>query len=83
MNKDEIKLLENISKKLNVLISLSIRNLLNDSDFSKKRKRGFIGDVANYLRDAGIDYGDIADILGAPSKSVRELIRLKKGKKRK
>jgi hypothetical protein len=66
---------QEISKKLNVLISLSIRNLTNDREFDAKgkKKRG-VGDQARYLSDMGIAAGDIAKILGAPLASIRTLL---------
>jgi hypothetical protein len=71
---DEEKLAE-ISNKLNVIISLTLRQLLNDRDIAgtKKRKRG-AGDQVRYLADMGIDAKDIAIILGAPLASVRTLL---------
>lgn len=67
--------LEIISKKLNVLIALSLRNLLSDTDFvtDRKGKRG-TGAMVNYLADLGLDAKDIATILGAPLQSVRTLL---------
>jgi hypothetical protein len=64
-----------LAKKLNVLISLSIRQLLADRDFEPagRGKRG-IGSVARYLSDMGLGTKDIADILGAPLPSVRTLL---------
>jgi hypothetical protein len=64
-----------ISKKLNVLISLALRQLLDDSDFGKrnKRKQG-VGDLARYLADMDLESKDIAEILGAPLSSVRTLL---------
>jgi hypothetical protein len=62
-----------ISKKLNVLISLAIRQLVGDSDFESKGRRG-VGAQARYLSDMGLDAKDIAEILGAPLPSVRTLL---------
>ena len=66
---------EDISKKLNVLIALSLRQLLGDKDFagSGRRKKG-IGDLVHYLDGMGIDAKDIANILGSPVTSVRTLL---------
>jgi hypothetical protein len=66
---------KDISKKLNVLISLALRQLLQDREFGRvgKRKQG-AGDLARYLGDLGIDPKDIAEILGAPLTSVRTLL---------
>jgi hypothetical protein len=64
-----------ISKKLNVLIALSLRHLLGDKDFSQsgKRKQG-AGDLARYLADMGLEANDIARIVGSPVTSVRTLL---------
>jgi hypothetical protein len=74
---DEIssKLASDISAKLNVLISLSLRRVLGDNDFSthSKAKRG-VGDVVRYLANMGIDPRDIAQITGSPLTSVRTLL---------
>ncbi|HVS27897.1 MAG TPA: hypothetical protein VHE58_11500 [Burkholderiales bacterium] len=77
------KSLSEISKKLNVLISLSLRQLLSDKEFigtgTGKRKRG-VGELARYLADMGLDAKDIAEILGAPVQSVRTLLTPKRRK---
>ncbi len=66
-----------ISRKLNILIALSLRNLLGDKDFSvegkRKRKRG-IGDRVRYLADMGLEPKDIAEIVGSPPTSVRTFL---------
>lgn len=80
MTNQELKLLEKISRKMDVLISLSSRTLLNDADFNEKRKRG-TGDLANFLAKFNLEYKEIADILDAPIASVRELINRKRRKK--
>ena len=69
------KILLEVSKKLNVLISLSLRQLIGDREFAsdKKRKQG-VGDLARYLADLGLDAKDVAEILGAPLQSVRTLL---------
>lgn len=67
--------LDSISKKLNVLIALSLRSLQSDNDFAsdRKGKRG-TGTMVRYLADMGLDAKDIAQILGAPLQSVRTLL---------
>ncbi len=67
--------LSEISKKLNALISVSLRQLSGDKELSgkKKRKQG-IGETARYLADMGLDAKDIAEILGAPLSSIRTLL---------
>ena len=69
------KTLEDISKKLNVLISISLRDLVDDREFASKRgRKQSVGDLARYLADLGLDSKDIAEILGAPVGSVRTLL---------
>jgi hypothetical protein len=70
-----------ISKKLNVLIALSIRQLQGDKEFSgsEKRKQG-VGELARYLSNMGIDAKDIAEITGAPLQSIRTLLTPKRRK---
>jgi hypothetical protein len=66
---------EDISKKLNVLIALSLRQLLDDKEFSSKgrRKQG-AGDLVHYLASMGLSAPDIAQIIGSPVTSVRTLL---------
>lgn len=70
-----------LSKKLNVLIALSLRQLLGDKEFSgdEKRKQG-VGELARYLNSMGLDAKDIAEITGAPLQSVRTLLTPKRRK---
>jgi hypothetical protein len=64
-----------ISKKLNVLIALSLRQLLGEKDFSAKGKRkSGTGDLVRFLADMGLDAKDIAEISGSPLGSVRTLL---------
>lgn len=64
-----------VSKKLNVLIALSLRQLLNDKEFgSKEKRKQGVGELARYLADMGLEAKDIAEILGAPLQSVRTLL---------
>jgi hypothetical protein len=63
-----------ISKKLNVLIALSLRQLHSDRDFSKGRRKQSIGDLARYLSNMGLNSKDIAEILGSPVTSIRTLL---------
>lgn len=73
--------LTEISKKLNVLISLSLRQLSDDKDLSGKdgRRQG-VGEMARYLADMGLDPKDIAEILSAPLQSIRTLLTPKRRK---
>jgi hypothetical protein len=75
------KTLSEISKKLNVLISLSLRKLLDDKEFvgTGKRKQG-VGDLTRYLADMGLEAKDIAEILGSPVQSIRTLLTPKRRK---
>jgi hypothetical protein len=63
-----------ISKKLNVLIALALRQLHGDKDFSKGRRKQGAGDLTRYLADMGMESKDIADVLGSPLTSVRTLL---------
>ncbi|PIP29122.1 hypothetical protein CO134_03945 [Candidatus Kuenenbacteria bacterium CG_4_9_14_3_um_filter_39_14] len=69
------KILAEVSKKLNVLIALSLRQLLGEKEFSgnEKRKQG-VGELARYFNNMGIEAKDIAEITGAPLQSVRTLL---------
>jgi hypothetical protein len=75
------KILGEISKKLNVLISLSLRQLSGDKEFSgsEKRKQG-VGELARFLNNMGLDAKDIAEITGAPLQSIRTLLTPKRRK---
>jgi hypothetical protein len=66
---------DDLSKKMNVLIALSLRQLLGDKDFSTggKRKKG-VSELVHYLHGMGLDAKDIAGILGSPVTSVRTLL---------
>lgn len=62
------------SNKLSiVMISLQLRILLGDDDFSSRRRKG-TGDIVNYLSGFGLNPKDIASITGAPLQSVRTLL---------
>ncbi len=75
------KILTEVSKKLNVLIALSIRQLVGEKEFSggEKRKQG-VGEIARYLNSMGLEAKDIAEITGAPLQSVRTLLTPKRRK---
>lgn len=72
--------LSEVSKKLNILIALSIKQLNNEKDFGKGGRKQGAGELARYLSDFGIDAKDIAEILGAPLQSVRTLLTPKRRK---
>lgn len=69
----EAEVLEEQSRKLNVLIALLIRILVKDDDFTQKKRKG-TGELALYLKRYGLEYKDIAAILDSPVASVRELV---------
>lgn len=64
-----------ISKKLNVLIALSIKQLMDDRSFdSSGKRRAGVGNMVSYLTDMGLDAKDVAQIVGSPLASVRTLL---------
>jgi hypothetical protein len=71
---------DDVSAKLNVLIALSLRQLIGDKDFSKMVKRQGAGDIARYLSEMGLGANDIAPIIGSPVASVRTLLTPKRRK---
>jgi hypothetical protein len=72
--KADVEAVETISRKLNVLISLSLRQLSGDSEFGAKSRKKNVGDAARYLSSMGLEPKDIAEILGAPISSIRTLL---------
>ena len=64
-------LLHEISKKLNVLIALSLRRPEGNNLFEKTQR---VGETARYLGSMGLDAREIADIVGAPLTSIRTLL---------
>lgn len=66
--------LEESSRKLNVLIALSLRQLLEDKDFAKAKRKQGVGEVVHFLADMGLEPADIAAIVGSPVTSVRTLL---------
>ena len=70
------------SAKLNALLGLTLRILLNDTDFSSNRKRRQgANDLVRYLAGFGLDAKEIAQIMGTPVQSVRTLLTPKRRKK--
>lgn len=69
-----------ISRKLSILISLSLKDLRGDKEImpSKKQK---VGDAANYLANFGMTPQEIAEILNSPVQSIRTLLTPKRRKK--
>jgi hypothetical protein len=80
-NWPDLDLLEQQSRKLNVVIALLLRVILKDNDFTQKKRKG-TGDLAIYLKRQGLEYQDIASILDSPVASVRELVNRGTRKKR-
>lgn len=66
--------LAEISAKLNVLIALSLRQLLGDKEFAPRKRKQGVGEVVQYLADMGLGASDIAGIVGSPVTSVRTLL---------
>ena len=62
-----------ISRKLNVLIALAVRQLIGDKDFASRRRQG-VRDLVRFLADMGLDAKDIAEIVGSPVTNVRTLL---------
>jgi len=65
---------EDLSRKLNVLIALSLRQLLGDKDFTKTKRKQGVGEIVHFLADMGLGANDIAAIVGSPVTSVRTLL---------
>jgi hypothetical protein len=65
---------EALSRKLNVLIALSLKQLLGEKDFAKGKRRQGTGDVVRFLADLGLKANDISEIVGSPLTSVRTLL---------
>ncbi|MBI5306098.1 hypothetical protein HZB04_00680 [Candidatus Wolfebacteria bacterium] len=82
MENNTEKLLEDISKKLNALLSLNLRILVKDQNFDvkNKRRRG-AGGLVNYFADFNLNPKDIAAILDMPTQSVRTLLTPKRRKR--
>ena len=79
----EEDILQEQSRKLNVIIALLLRQLLRDTDFGVRnvRKKKGTGELAVYLDRQGLGYQDIADILDLPVASIGELVSRSKGTK--
>jgi hypothetical protein len=70
----EDKHLADISKKLNVLIALSIRALKGHQDLVSQGRKLGAGEIIHFLGSMGIEATDIAKIIGSPLPSVRTLL---------
>jgi len=68
------ELLSQISTKLNALIALSLRQLVEDRKFDHEGRKSGVGEQARFLSGLGLESKDIAEILGAPMSSVRSLL---------
>lgn len=71
---------DDISRKLNVLIALSVRQLLGDKDFTKRKRKQGVSEIVHFLADMGLGVNDIAAIVGSPVTSVRTLLTPKRRK---
>ena len=69
----EEDILQEQSRKLNVIIALLLRQLLRDTNFGVRKKK-VTGELAVYLDRQGLGYQDIADILDLPVASIGELV---------
>jgi hypothetical protein len=70
-----------ISAKLNVLIALSIKQVLGEKSLEgTSRRRSGVSDIVHYLADMGLAAKDIAEIVGCPLTSVRTLLTPKRRK---
>jgi len=75
------KLLTEISKKLNVLISMSLGRINDTRQFENNGERiQGVGAITRYLSDMGLEPEDISEIIGAPLQSVRTLLTPKRRK---
>jgi hypothetical protein len=64
-----------ISVKLNVLIALSIKQLLGEKSFDQaSKRRAGVSQLVHYLADMGLTAKDISEIVGSPITSVRTLL---------
>jgi hypothetical protein len=75
MSMDSDRLLEGISRKLDTLISMNLRLLMDDRDFAitTKRKKN-IGNLVSYFAKFKLDAKAISAILGVPVQSVRTFL---------
>jgi len=77
----ENKLLTEISKKLNVLISMSLGRINDTRQFENNGERiQGVGAMTRYLSDMGLEPEDISEIIGAPLQSIRTLLTPKRRK---
>jgi hypothetical protein len=76
-----LDILQEQSRKLNVIIALLLHLLLKDDNLTQKKRKG-TGELAVYLKRHGLEYQDIAAILDSPVASVRELVSRGSRKKR-
>ena len=77
----ENKLLTEISKKLTVLISMSLGRINDTRQFENNGERiQGVGAMTRYLSDMGLEPEDISEIIGAPLQSIRTLLTPKRRK---
>lgn len=75
LNENLLNKLDEVSTKLTVLLSLLLRQLLDEKEFSadKKRRQG-AGDLVHYFSNMGLDAKTISEVSGMPITSVRTLL---------
>lgn len=66
--------LEQISRKLSILISLQLKALGEEFDFSNKKSKRGVGDLSRFLMTKGLEAKEIAEITGFPLASIRTLL---------
>jgi hypothetical protein len=69
----EPDMMQEQSRKLNVIIALLLHISLKEDGFASKKRRG-TGEIAVHLKRHGLEYQDIAAILDSSIASVRELV---------
>ena len=72
---------DNLSKKLDVVISLLLHIALKDGQFNGGKHK--TGDLAVWLKGCGLSNTDISTILGSSPGSISVLLHLKSNTKKK
>lgn len=68
------EMLDQISKKLDVLISIGLKQLTGEKDLESRSRKQGVGEQARFLSEFGLNSKDISAITGAPITSVRTLL---------
>lgn len=75
MSDNSEKILEDISRKLNALLALTLQIIADTKQSgNQRRKKRARGELVRYFGRLGLDAKDIAAILGAPLQSVRTFL---------